>query len=209
MSETAELVEVDPRFPVGKFQRPESVTAHDRMKAIAAIAAMPAMLSASVKGLDREQLDTPYREGGWTVRQLVHHIADSHMNALLRIRLALTEDWPTITAYNEKAWAELRDSMTAPVGWSVDLLADLHARWVMLLRTLVSGFPDPHTGWLSLAMASTLAGNLTITGSVANIIVVERAAAEGVHVGFREYFRVGLPVTTATLAVGSLWLWLT
>jgi Na+/H+ antiporter NhaD/arsenite permease-like protein len=80
---------------------------------------------------------------------------------------------------------------------------------VMLLRTLVSGFPDPHTGWLSLAMASTLAGNLTITGSVANIIVVERAAAEGVHVGFREYFRVGLPLTTATLVVGSLWLWLT
>jgi Na+/H+ antiporter NhaD/arsenite permease-like protein len=80
---------------------------------------------------------------------------------------------------------------------------------VMLLRTLVSGFPDPHTGWLALAMASTLAGNLTITGSVANIIVVERAAADGVHVGFREYFRVGLPVTAATLAVGSVWLWLT
>ena len=80
---------------------------------------------------------------------------------------------------------------------------------VMLLRTLVSGFPDPHTGWLSLGMASTLAGNLTITGSVANIIVVERAAAEGVHVGFREYFRVGLPVTAATLVLGSVWLWLT
>lgn len=80
---------------------------------------------------------------------------------------------------------------------------------VMLLRTLVSGFPDPHTGWLSLAMASTLAGNLTITGSVANIIVVERAAAEGVHVGFREYFRVGLPVTAATLVLGSVWLTLT
>ena len=80
---------------------------------------------------------------------------------------------------------------------------------VMLLRTLVAGFPDPHTGWLSLAMASTLAGNLTITGSVANIIVVERAAAEGVHVGFHEYFRAGLPVTVATLVVGSVWLWLT
>src|SRR6185295_8485973 len=77
---------------------------------------------------------------------------------------------------------------------------------VMLLRTLVPGFPDPHTGWLTLAMASTLAGNLTITGSVANIIVVERAAAEGVHVGFREYFRVGLPLTAITLATGALWL---
>ena len=79
---------------------------------------------------------------------------------------------------------------------------------VMLLRTLVPGFPDPQIGWLTLAMASTLAGNLTITGSVANIIVVERAAAEGVHIGFREYFRAGLPVTVATLAIGSAWLWL-
>jgi Na+/H+ antiporter NhaD/arsenite permease-like protein len=76
----------------------------------------------------------------------------------------------------------------------------------MLLRTLVDGFPDPHAGWLTLAMASTLAGNLTITGSVANIIVVERAAAEGVHIGFREYFRVGLPLTIVTLVWGSLWL---
>lgn len=80
---------------------------------------------------------------------------------------------------------------------------------VMLLRTVVAGFPDPHTAWLSLAMASTLAGNLTITGSVANIIVVQRAAAEGVDVGFREYFRVGMPITAATLAMGSAWLWLT
>jgi Na+/H+ antiporter NhaD/arsenite permease-like protein len=80
---------------------------------------------------------------------------------------------------------------------------------VMLLRTVVPGFPDAETGWLALAMASTLAGNLTITGSVANIIVVERAGAEGVHVGFREYFRVGLPLTVSTLALGSIWLWLT
>jgi Na+/H+ antiporter NhaD/arsenite permease-like protein len=77
---------------------------------------------------------------------------------------------------------------------------------VMLLRTLVPGFPDPRSGWLALAMASTLAGNLTITGSIANIIVVERAAAEGVHIGFREYFRLGLPLTVATLALGSIWL---
>jgi len=78
---------------------------------------------------------------------------------------------------------------------------------VMLLKSLVSGFPNPHTGWLTLAMASTLAGNLTITGSVANIIVVEGARAEGVHVGFREYFRLGAPVTVATLVMGSAWLW--
>lgn len=78
----------------------------------------------------------------------------------------------------------------------------------MLLRTLVPGFPHPQHAWLALAMASTLAGNLTITGSVANIIVVERAAREGVRIGFQEYFRVGLPVTLTTLAVGSLWLWI-
>ena len=77
---------------------------------------------------------------------------------------------------------------------------------VMLLRTLVVNFPDPHAGWLALAMASTLAGNLTITGSVANIIVVERAAVEGVHIGFGDYFRIGLPLTLATLLVGTIWL---
>ena len=80
---------------------------------------------------------------------------------------------------------------------------------VMLLRTLVSSFPDPHSGWLILAMASTLAGNLTITGSIANIIVVERAAAEGVQIGFGEFLRIGVPVTAATLGWGAAWLWMT
>ena len=80
---------------------------------------------------------------------------------------------------------------------------------VMLLRALVVNFPDPHAGWLALAMASTLAGNLTITGSIANIIVVERAAADGAPIGFSEYFRIGLPVTLATLAFGTAWLWIT
>ena len=78
----------------------------------------------------------------------------------------------------------------------------------MLLRAVVGNFPDPHAGWVALAMASTLAGNLTITGSIANIIVVERAAGEGVVIGFREYFRVGLPVTIATLLFGTIWLWI-
>jgi len=163
MSETAVLLEVDPKYPVGKFQRPENVTPHDRMKAIAAIAALPAMLSTAVKGLDRDQLDTPYREGGWTVRQLVHHIADSHMNAFLRIRLALTEDWPTIKPYDEKAWAGLRDSTTAPVGWSVDLLADLHARWVMLLESLTEdqwarGVKHPENGPVTVELATLIYG---------------------------------------------------
>ena len=118
MSETEALREMDPRYPVGKFKRPEKVTPHERMAAIAELAALPAKLDEAVEGLGREQLDTPYREGGWTVRQLVHHIADSHMNAFIRVRLALTEDWPTISAYDEKAWAMLHDS-AAPVRWSV------------------------------------------------------------------------------------------
>src|SRR5580704_3945659 len=126
MSETAVLEEVDPRYPLGKFKRPESVSAHQRMVAIAELAALPGRLSDAVKGLDREQLDTPYREGGWTVRQLVHHIADSHMNAFMRLRLALTEDWPTVTPYDEKAWTELRDSSRAPVAWSIALVEELN-----------------------------------------------------------------------------------
>src|SRR4029079_4393418 len=96
-------------------------------------AAMPGLLKAAVKGLDREQLDTPYREGGWTVRQTVHHIGDSHMNAFMRLRLALTEDWPTIKPYDEKGWAMLRDSTGAPVGWSLDLLESLHPRRVIVI----------------------------------------------------------------------------
>jgi uncharacterized damage-inducible protein DinB len=133
MSITAEI---DLRYPIGRFQRLETISVEDRAAAIAAIAAMPGLLKAAVQGLDRDQLDTPYREGGWTVRQTVHHIADSHMNAFLRLRLALTEDWPTIKPYNEKAWALLPDSTGAPAGWSLDLIESLHARWVMVLDSL-------------------------------------------------------------------------
>jgi hypothetical protein len=133
-----ELCEVDPRYPVGRFERPEKVTPHKRMAAIATLAEMPAKLSEALDGLDRDQLDTPYREDGWSVRQLVHHIGDSHMNAFIRVRLALTADSPTIVAYDEKAWAMLHDS-AAPVGWSVALLQNLHARWVMLLESLTDG----------------------------------------------------------------------
>jgi uncharacterized damage-inducible protein DinB len=150
MSETGELLEVDPRYPVGRFKRPEKITPYERMAAIAALAEMPGKLSEALDGLDRDQLDTPYREGGWTVRQLVHHIADSHMNAFVRIRLALTEDWPTIVAYDEKAWAMLHDS-AAPAKWSVALIESLHARWVMLLESLSEeqwqrGFKHPERG---------------------------------------------------------------
>jgi hypothetical protein len=163
MSETAQLVDVDPSYPIGRFKRPETVTVHQRMLAIAALAALPGMLRDAVRGLDREQLDTPYREGGWTVRQLVHHIADSHMNAYIRVRLALTEDWPTITPYDEKAWANLRDSAAGPVEWSVGLLEDLHARWVMLLESLseeqwARGVRHPENGPMTVEAATQLYG---------------------------------------------------
>jgi uncharacterized damage-inducible protein DinB len=161
MSGRAAVTESDPRYPIGNFQRPEKVTAHDRMAAIAALAEMPGKLRDAVEGLDREQLDTPYREGGWTVRQLVHHIADSHMNAFLRVRLALTEDWPAITAYNEKTWAMLADSTGAPVGWSVALVENVHARWVMLLESLTEdewqrGFRHPERGESTLEATALL-----------------------------------------------------
>jgi hypothetical protein len=150
----------DPRYPVGRFQRPETITPHERMAAIAALAGLPGQLSAALDGLGREQLDTPYREGGWTVRQLVHHVADSHANAVSRIRLALTEDWPAIFAYKEKEWATLRDS-AAPVGWSVALLESLHARWVMLLESLDEqqwrrGFKHPENGPMTVEFATLL-----------------------------------------------------
>lgn len=157
MEQTA--VNVDPRYPVGKFQKPETITAEDRVNAIAALAELPEELRNAVEGLDAGQLKTPYREGGWTVWQLVHHIADSHMNAYIRMRLALTEDWPTIKPYDEKAWAELHDSMAAPVEWSLELIESLHARWVMMLQSLRDeqwkrGFVHPEGGRQTLELTA-------------------------------------------------------
>jgi uncharacterized damage-inducible protein DinB len=101
-----------------------------------AIAVLPTRVREAVAGLHDAQLDTPYRPGGWTVRQVVHHIADSHMNAYVRLRFALTEDHPTIKPYSESAWAELADARTMPVDVSLTLLDGLHARWSALLRSL-------------------------------------------------------------------------
>ena len=126
----------DPRFPLGKSPDPVEQTPQQRTASIAAIAALPENLRSAVSGLTEPQLDTPYREGGWTVRQLVHHIADSHMNAIIRMRRALTEDWPTVSAYDEKLWAELADARTLPVEVSLHLLEALHRRWVALLESL-------------------------------------------------------------------------
>jgi hypothetical protein len=127
---------MDPRYPVGKFAMPTGITPALRQTAIEEIANSPANVRAAVAGLTDPQLDTPYREGGWTVRQVVHHIADSHMNAYVRLRLALTESEPTIKPYQEADWARLEDAQHAPVEISLNLLEPLHDRWVRLLRSV-------------------------------------------------------------------------
>jgi uncharacterized damage-inducible protein DinB len=127
---------MDPRYPIGKFEMPSAVTPAARAAAILEIAATPQNVRAAVKGLSDAQLDTPYREGGWTVRQVVHHLADSHMNAYVRLRLALTETEPTIKPYEESEWAKLDDAAHAPVEVSLRLLEPLHERWVRLLHSV-------------------------------------------------------------------------
>ena len=126
---------MDPRYPIGDFEMSKNVTANMRKAAIDEIAATPAKMRAAVKGLNDAQLDTPYREGGWTVRQVVHHVPDSHMNALIRLKLALTEEKPTIKPYNETEWAKLADAKM-PLEVSLTLLDSVHARWDRIWRSL-------------------------------------------------------------------------
>ena len=126
----------DLRYPVGKFEPRTELTAGERREAIDVIAAAPAKLRAAVAGLTDEQLDTPYRDGGWTVRQVVHHLPDSHMNAFVRLKLALTEETPTIKPYDESTWAKLADARITPTEVSLTLLDALHERWVGLMRAL-------------------------------------------------------------------------
>lgn len=123
----------DLRFPIGPFSYAGPSTPEQRQQSIADLAGAPAQLRAAVAGLTDAQLDTPYRPEGWTVRQLVHHLPDSHLNAYARFRLALTEEQPTIKPYDEKRWAELPDARTMPPEPSLALLAGLHTRWVNLL----------------------------------------------------------------------------
>jgi DinB family protein len=126
----------DLRYPIGPFSYDGAMTDARRSACVARIAAAPAALRTAVAGLSDAQLDTPYRPGGWTVRQVVHHVPDSHLNAYIRIRLALTEDTPTIKPYEEARWAELPDARTLPVEASLTLLEGLHVRWVALLGGL-------------------------------------------------------------------------
>jgi uncharacterized damage-inducible protein DinB len=131
-----EAIVSDPRFPIGKFSYQGPATPDQKRKLLDDIEQTPANLRAAVKGLSDQQLDTPYRDGGWTVRQLVHHVPESHMNAYVRFKLALTEDNPTIKPYMEALWAELPDAKSAPIDVSLSLLDNLHSRWMLVLRNL-------------------------------------------------------------------------
>jgi len=126
----------DPRYPIGTFERRPSLTAEERTALIDQIADAPKRFRQAIAGLSEAQLDTPYREGGWTVRQVIHHVPDSHLNAYIRFKLTLTEEVPAIKTYAEARWAQLEDARHAPVETSLTLLASLHERWVIFLRSL-------------------------------------------------------------------------
>ncbi|MGA2022261.1 MAG: YfiT family bacillithiol transferase [Candidatus Sulfotelmatobacter sp.] len=145
----------DLRFPIGKFHYEGPLTEDQKQKYLADIEQAPANLRAAVRGLSDQQLDTPYRPEGWTVRQVTHHVPDSHLNAYIRFKLALTEDDPTIKPYAEDRWAQLADTQTTPVEVSLTMLDSLHDRWVRLLRSLKPDewkrtFRHPDLGEVSL-----------------------------------------------------------
>ncbi len=125
----------DPRYPIGQFAAPATITLEDRRFAILTLAELPEQMREAVRSLDEDQRNTPYRPDGWTVRQVVHHTADSHMIAFDRLRRALTEDWPTVYGYDEKAFATLAD-VQAPLEWSLEIIESVHARWIMVLQSL-------------------------------------------------------------------------
>jgi uncharacterized damage-inducible protein DinB len=124
------------RFPIGRFKFPENYRKADLEEWIGVIETLPDRLADAVVHLDDSQLDTPYREGGWTIRQVVHHLADSHMNSYCRFKLALTEDSPVIRAYQEDRWAEQSDGRSAPPELSLQLLDALHARWAYFMSRM-------------------------------------------------------------------------
>jgi len=144
----------DLRYPIGRFVPPASSTPELRKAHIHTLSELPERMWSAVAGLNETQLSTPYREGGWTVRQVVHHIADSHAQAYIRSKTALTEDWPTVKVYDEAAWAKLPDSRL-PVGGSVALIEALHGRWVALLEAMTDedfrkGYNHPEQGRVEL-----------------------------------------------------------
>jgi uncharacterized damage-inducible protein DinB len=149
---------VDRRYPIGEFVAPPPMSAAERVAAIDVLALLPSHLRAAVAPLAEPQLDTPYRDGGWTVRQVVHHLADSHMHSYIRFKLGATEAEPLVSDYQEASWAELSDGRGAPVELSLNLLAALHARWVLFLRALPAAgferaFRHPQRGLMTLDAA--------------------------------------------------------
>jgi len=145
----------DLRFPIGEFKTHSNVTESMRKNWVNVIEESPSKLRAAVSGLSPQQIDTPYRPGGWTVRQVVHHLPDSHINTYSWVRIALTEDEPAIKMYDEKAWAELHDARTAPLEVSLALYEALHARWVLFWKSLPAAdyartFRDPGLGTTTL-----------------------------------------------------------
>jgi hypothetical protein len=146
---------MDLQYPIGKFQWGGAITDAQREKLIEQIEQAPTQLRQAVAGLTEEQVDAPYRPDGWTVRQVVHHLSDSHMNAYVRFRLALTENEPTIKPFAQERWAALEDARTAPLELSLSLLESLHRRWVILLRSLCAAdfartFRHPEMGVVTL-----------------------------------------------------------
>jgi hypothetical protein len=151
----------DLRYPIGKFAYEGPLSQDQKQKCLADIEQAPAKLRAAVANLSPQQFDTPYRPQGWTVRQVVHHVPDSHLNAYIRVKLALTEEEPTIKPYAEDRWAELADTRTTPIDVSLTMLDCLHTRWVELLRSLQPEdwkrtFRHPEIGALDLEKATAL-----------------------------------------------------
>lgn len=146
---------IDERYPLGKYEFPKEISSQQLAIWIQEVKDLPKQLRQALDGFTEEQLDLPYREGGWTVRQVVNHLADSHINSYTRFRLALTEDQPTIKTYDEQLWAELPDAKLAPVEISLQLLESLHLRWGLLLESLSAQdfkrcFMHPELGEVSL-----------------------------------------------------------
>ena len=164
----------DLQYPIGKFTRPQTLTIQERTEALAVLSTFPETLRAAVAGLTEAQLDTPYRDGGWTVRQTVHHIADTHTQLSDRMRFALTENWPLLPPFEEALWTELADARTAPVEASLTLLEGLHARWLILLESLAD------QDWTSRGYTHMIKGATTIEQLLA--LVVWHACHHTAHI---------------------------
>jgi len=149
------MVNIDLAYPMGRFHMPDTVSDAEREGFVGLIEGTPEALRHAIQGLDDQQLDTPYRPGGWTIRQVVHHLPDSHLNAYIRFKLALTEEQPTIRPYDEALWAQTPEARSGPIHLSVDLLTSLHARWIAAIRPLPASafdrtFRHPDLGVMSL-----------------------------------------------------------